>query len=72
MTMNIKQPTEPGVETERSINKAVGLLEDLRSNLPESWQRDKADQVLQAMRDTRVSFRDYMMDTSDQLNNHDC
>ena len=57
----------PSVETERELNRAASLLEDLRSKLPEIWMREEADQVLTALDRTRMHFRDYMMDVSDEL-----
>lgn len=57
----------PSVETERSLNKAARLLEDLRGKLPEIWMREQADQVLTSLDRTRMHFRDYMMDVSDEL-----
>ena len=57
----------PSVETERELNRAARLLEDLRSRLPEIWMREEADLVLTALDSTRMHFRDYMMDVSDEL-----
>ena len=57
----------PSVETERELNRAARLLEDLRSKLPEIWMREEADLVLTALDNTRMHFRDYMMDVSDEL-----
>lgn len=57
----------PSVETERELNRAARLLEDLRSRLPEIWMREEADLVLTALDNTRMHFRDYMMDVSDEL-----
>ncbi len=65
--MKITQ-TEPSVETERELNRAQRLLETLRAQLPEIWQREQADEILRSMDRTRMHFRDYMMDTSDELN----
>lgn len=65
--MKITQ-TEPSVETERELNRAQRLLETLRSQLPEIWQREQADEILRSLDHTRMHFRDYMMDVSDELN----
>ena len=56
----------PSVETERSLNKAARLLEDLRGKLPEIWMREQADQVLTSLDSTRMHFRDHLMDVSDE------
>ena len=61
----------PSVETERSLNKAARLLEDLRGKLPEIWMREQADQVLTALDGTRMHFRDHLMDVADELNRRD-
>ena len=60
----------PSVETERSLNKAARMLEDLRGKLPEIWMREQADQVLTSLDSTRMHFRDHLMDVSDELNRH--
>ena len=57
----------PSVETERSLNRAARLLEVLRGKLPEIWMREEADDVLSALDNTRMHFRDYMMDVSDEI-----
>lgn len=67
--MNITQ-VEPSVETERELNRAARLLETLRGKLPEIWMREEADAVLCALDNTRMHFRDHLMDVADELNRH--
>ncbi len=70
--MTTKAHTEPSVETELQLNRAIRCLELLRQDLPEIWHRDKLDVALKQLDQTRMSFRDHLMVTSDLINRISC
>lgn len=70
--MTTKGYTEPSVETELQLNRAIRCLELLRQDLPEIWHRDKLDVALNHLDHTRMHLRDHLMHTSDLINRISC
>ena len=58
--------TYPSIEVERALSRAQGLLNYLQKELPEIWMRSQAKDIQHELKRARSSFRDYMMDVSDQ------
>ena len=61
-----KPATYPSIEVERSLSRAEGLLNYLQKQLPEIWMRSQAKDIQHELKQARSSFRDYMMDVSDE------
>lgn len=70
MEHNIDHGNEPAnfpcIETERAISRATGLMQALKKDLPEIWQRDLAKDILSALDQSRSSFHQVLQNNREE------
>lgn len=59
-------PRFPCIETEKALSRAQGLMKALRKDLPEIWQRDLGQDIIDNLDIAREAFRDVLQNNRDE------
>ena len=59
-------PRFPCIETEKAISRAQGLMKALRKNLPEIWQRELGQDIIDTLDIAREAFREELQNNREE------
>lgn len=70
MENTIDQANEPArfpcIETEKALSRAQGLMKALRKDLPEIWQRELGQDVIDNLDIAREAFREVLQNNREE------
>jgi len=59
-------PRFPCIETEKALSRAQGLMKALRKNLPEIWQRELGQDIIDNLDIAREAFREVLQNNREE------
>jgi len=59
-------PRFPCIETEKALSRAQGLMKALRKDLPEIWQRELGQDIIDNLDIAREAFREVLQNNREE------
>ena len=59
-------PRSPCIETEKALSRAQGLMKALRKDLPEIWQRELGQDIIDNLDIAREAFREVLQNNREE------